>query len=52
MTAHALGLDFYSLISHHKLKYFMEDTNRLVPKDGNFVKEITLENLIKNFRGS
>jgi len=32
MTAHALGLDYYSLICHDKLKYFLEDT-------GNFTRD-------------
>ena len=32
MTAHALGLDYYSLICHDKLKYFLQDT-------GNFTRD-------------
>ena len=27
MTAHALNLEYYSLINHDKLKYFLEDNN-------------------------
>jgi len=29
MTAYALGLDFYSLINHDKLQFFLEDTGML-----------------------
>jgi len=49
MTAHALGLDFYSLISHNKLKYFMEDTGRKSPEAGDFVKNITAKSLVENY---
>lgn len=48
MTAYALGLDFYSLVSHNKLKYFMDDTNKSMPSDGCYVKDLTLEKLLYN----
>lgn len=30
MTAHALGLDYYSLICHDKSKYFLQDTGNFI----------------------
>jgi len=49
MTGHALGIDMFSLISHNKLKYFLEDIKRTIPKDGEYVSELTLSNLIKGY---
>jgi len=48
MTAHALGLDYYSLICHDKLKYFLQDT-------GNFTRDkycLINEKSILKLRGS
>lgn len=39
MTAHALGIDYYSLICHDKLKYFLEDTNRFTKNNYCLVNE-------------
>lgn len=48
MMAHALGLDYYSLISHDKLKYFLQDT-------GNFQNSkyclINQENIMEKING-
>ena len=48
MMSHALGIDYYTLISHPKLKYFMDDVGYTIPKHGSFVKDLTLEILIEN----
>lgn len=39
MTAHALGIEYYSLICHDKLKYFLEDTNRFTKDNYCLVNE-------------
>lgn len=48
MTAFALGLDNYSLISHDKLLYFLQDTNQNIPEKGCLVKNLTLKTLLEN----
>tara|TARA_Y100001970_G_scaffold76688_1_gene97358 strand:- start:55223 stop:56221 length:999 start_codon:yes stop_codon:yes gene_type:complete len=39
MTAYALGLNFYSLITHDKLKFFLEDNNMLLENNFCLVNE-------------
>ena len=43
MTGHALEIEMFSLISHNKLKYFLEDIDK--SEEGIFVKDITLDTL-------
>jgi hypothetical protein len=52
IMAHALGLDNYSLIGHNKLYYFLQDTNRTIPKHGMFVRDLTLNDLLNSHKGS
>lgn len=51
MTAFALGLESYSLISHDKLLYFLQDTNQSIPENGCPVKDLTLQTLVKSYKG-
>jgi hypothetical protein len=48
MISYALGIDSYTLISHPKLKYFIQDIGKSIPKDGNFVKDISIEGLVSS----
>ena len=51
MTAYALGLDFYSLISHDKLEYFLRDIGRFNKNNYTFVKDKTfLQNLKSTYK--
>lgn len=45
MTAFALGLDFISLITHDKLKYFLKDNNMFTPGKYCLVNEQNIMNI-------
>ena len=47
MTAYALGLNFYSLISHDKLEYFLKDTHNFNKNNYAYVNE---KNLLENLK--
>lgn len=48
MTAHALDLDYYSLISHDKLKYFLQDVNKFTSDKYCLINEHNVFERLKN----
>lgn len=48
MTAHALGLDYYSLICHDKLKYFLQDMEKFTDENYCLINEQNVFERLKN----
>lgn len=48
MIAEALGLDYFSLISHNKLKYFLDDIGKYSTQEHSYVANPDLSNILRH----